>query len=124
MVRIIPLLLAAMLTSCVPTEPVAVAPAAVSDPDLALAHGYIRETLRDPDGARFRRAEGFRTVQGDRIICGEYNATNGFGGYVGYSPYYIRIRDDFVDVAHFGSSMAAIGCDHARAGSVNVRVPS
>ncbi|WP_371154164.1 hypothetical protein [Jannaschia sp. 2305UL9-9] len=109
-------------SACVATEPVSVSPAPLSPSDLALAEGYIRETLRDPDGARFRRPEGFRTGQGDRIVCGEYNATNGFGGYVGYTPYYIRIRGDFVDIAHFGNGLGAVGCDKARSGEVQVAV--
>ncbi|UWQ16127.1 hypothetical protein [Jannaschia sp. M317] len=120
MTRLRALLPLLLLLGCVPTVPVSVASAPLSAADKTVAQAYIRESLRDPDGARFRREEGFRTSQGDTIICGEYNATNGFGGYVGYSTYYIRLRDGLVDAAQFGNSFGAIGCRDARAGTIEV----
>ncbi|GIT95582.1 hypothetical protein JANAI62_22050 [Jannaschia pagri] len=88
--------------------------------DLSIVQTHLEASLRDPESLRFRHAEGFRTVTGDRIVCGEYNAKNGFGGYVGYQPYYVRLRQDQVAAAYFGSSLARLGCERARLGEINV----
>ena len=110
-----------LLCACVATEPVAVSPVVMRAADAVIARAHIRATLRDPESARFQKEEQFRTAQGDQILCGEYNATNGFGGYVGYSPYYVRLRGGLVDAAHLSGSLAAIGCRRAREGIVNLR---
>ncbi|PWJ18103.1 hypothetical protein [Jannaschia seohaensis] len=110
-----------LLSACVASEPVSVSPVALRAEDAQIAQTHIREALRDPEGARFRNARQFATAGGDQIICGEYNATNGFGGYVGYTPYYVRLREGLVDVAHITGGMAAVGCRKAREGLVNVR---
>ena len=39
--------------------------------------------LNDPESAQFRNLE----LAGD-AVCGEVNAKNGFGGYVGFQPFY------------------------------------
>jgi hypothetical protein len=44
------------------------------------AKDAVRQRLADPDSAKFRNV---RNVNGD-VVCGEFNAKNGMGGYVGY----------------------------------------
>ena len=46
----------------------------------------LRADLRDPDSAKFRN-EHVVLLYGRPFVCGEMNATNAFGGYVGYTPY-------------------------------------
>jgi len=45
--------------------------------------------LRDPDSAKFRDIR----VRGDNV-CGEINAKNGFGAYIGYRPFYAVHRKE------------------------------
>lgn len=47
--------------------------------------------LKDPDSAKFRDTE----INGAHV-CGEINATNSFGAYVGYRPFYAVRREDGV----------------------------
>jgi hypothetical protein len=42
--------------------------------------------MKDPDSAHFRNVHAFQSQKG-LIICGEINAKNAFGGYVGYSHF-------------------------------------
>jgi hypothetical protein len=49
------------------------------------AEERIRERLKDPDGATFRNTQTFD----DGNACGEVNAKNGYGGFQGYSAWWI-----------------------------------
>jgi hypothetical protein len=40
-----------------------------------LVRGWVADTLKDPDSARFRN---------QKSVCGEVNAKNSYGGYVGF----------------------------------------
>ncbi|MGG7604651.1 hypothetical protein [Massilia sp. BKSP1R2A-1] len=44
---------------------------------------YITNTLKDPESVRFRNVR----VKWE-AVCGEMNAKNGFGGYVGFRRFY------------------------------------
>ncbi|MCR4158836.1 hypothetical protein NUK34_08220 [Kerstersia gyiorum] len=50
--------------------------------------------LRDPDSAKFRdeRFVGPWMVTDDAILCGELNAKNGMGGYIGYGKFEVYDR--------------------------------
>lgn len=52
-------------------------------PGEQLAKAAVREQLRDPSSAQFRR---LRAGPAD-TVCGEYNAKNAYGGYVGFAPF-------------------------------------
>lgn len=57
----------------------------------------IRITLKDPDSAQF---QGLHLAPDAAALCGQINAKNGFGGYVGFRPFVatmqeVRIRPDF-----------------------------
>jgi hypothetical protein len=63
--------------------------AACSGPEskaIEAAKTEIREATRDPDSVKFRDITA-RNV-GDRVVvCGEFNAMNAYGGYVGFRPF-------------------------------------
>lgn len=50
----------------------------------------VSSTLKDPDSARFR---GVKAKWG--TVCGEVNAKNSYGGYVGYRRFYAIDGSDF-----------------------------
>ena len=47
--------------------------------------------LADPAGAQFQNVAGFVTSDGKKVICGEVNAKNAFGGYVGFKKFFLVI---------------------------------
>lgn len=58
----------------------------------------IAEHLKDPSSAQFRNVQ-LRNIKADGLsksgyVCGEVNAKNAFGAYVGYSRFYIHISAD------------------------------
>jgi hypothetical protein len=125
--KLVPLLVAMLfvLSGCVETRPVSVAPAQASDAALSVAKAYMADRLKDPESMKIRRVAHFRTAEGDRIVCGEMDARNSFGGYNGYSTFYVRLEGNAVKRAHFGEDArwaAQAGCDQARTGVVQVAV--
>jgi hypothetical protein len=52
----------------------------------ALEQG-IKEGLKDGDSAKFGPFSASIDSSGHISVCGLVNAKNGFGGYIGYSPY-------------------------------------
>lgn len=61
----------------------------------------IQEQLKDPDSAEFRNIMASETV-----VCGEVNAKNAFGGYVGFTRFFhtaggITMLDEAQDKASF-----------------------
>lgn len=64
----------------------------------------VRASLVDPESARFR-ALFFNEFNGSQYLCGEVNARNRMGGYVGYrrfyaGPVYPVIEDDNDATSH------------------------
>lgn len=53
---------------------------------LASAISAVRDSLKDPASAQVRGARIIRTPVG-RVVCGEVNAKNSYGGYVGFTPF-------------------------------------
>lgn len=48
-----------------------------------LAEAALKDRMKDPDAAQFRNEVVYR--RGDTlVVCGEVNAKNGYGGYVGF----------------------------------------
>ena len=50
------------------------------------AVGLVSESLKDPMSAQLRRIRAGRYPES---VCGEVNAENSMGGYVGFSPFYV-----------------------------------
>ena len=53
---------------------------------LAQAKSAVSQGMKDPDSAQFR-AVRIKRAGNIRYICGEINAKNSYGGYVGYSRF-------------------------------------
>jgi hypothetical protein len=53
---------------------------------IAATQDYVRDRLRDADGAKFRKMYVSRAA-GPPMVCGEVNAKNGFGGYSGWQRF-------------------------------------
>lgn len=61
-----------------------------SEDKVRLAQETVRGTLVDPGSAQFQKVEIFR---GGDVVCGEVNAKNRLGGYVGRRGFVVRTRD-------------------------------
>ncbi len=110
------LALTALLAGCGPGGALVDVPVSRAAPPpsvVAATKSMLRERLRDPESARFRRIRAWRSAAGDVILCGELNARNGFGGYVGYRSFYARWRGGRLARSYLDSgsaSVAAFGC--------------
>lgn len=52
----------------------------------------VREKLRDPDSANFRKIaihRGPDPKDDQYYVCGEVNSKNGYGGYSGFAAFYV-----------------------------------
>ncbi|ROQ53674.1 hypothetical protein [Pseudomonas putida] len=64
------------------------------------AREAVADRLKDPESARFRNE---RVVGEDHFVCGEVNAKNSAGSYVGFSSYAALRKDDGSYVAFLES---------------------
>ncbi|MGP9499594.1 MULTISPECIES: hypothetical protein [unclassified Halomonas] len=53
------------------------------------AQAAVRGALKDPDSANFRDVHGISVAEDGPLIavCGEVNAKNSYGGYIGYNRF-------------------------------------
>lgn len=94
------------------------------------AEALVAQRMRDPEATRFLdEKRAFTTSNGDYIVCGTVNAKNAMGGYVGYKPYYVRIRNDSIaslivpsegDQAGIDLNYVIKVCSEAAAGKIMV----
>jgi hypothetical protein len=114
---------------------VAVLVPSFSDSKTTLATMYVKklqvaivEKLKDPDSAKFRniRLVDGRDAKtpGEGIYCGEVNAKNEFGGYVGFMPFIAAIVGDGVFVIQLAvdakeKSMVETLCDQTKNGEIS-----
>jgi hypothetical protein len=111
------------IAACVATTPTTVRPYQLSSGELGQATAAIRELLRDPESMQTRNIVGYRTDAGDRIICGEYNSRNGFGGYGGFNAFYVRFLANgtmkrLADESDY--VIAGYACRQAASGVINL----
>jgi hypothetical protein len=70
----------------------------------------LKASLKDPGSAQLRAIEVIRQEDGSKALCGEVNAKNSFGGYVGFQSF----------VVHNGEasmrSVGIVGSDGSTAG--------
>ena len=71
----------------------------LSSKQVATAKSAIAEQSREPEAVRFRNLVGFKSSAGDIIVCGEVNAKNAYGGYVGYRPMWVRFNGNSIKSA-------------------------
>lgn len=64
------------------------------------AHKVITEDLKDPSSAMFRGEYLLEKMASDGlnhyIVCGEINAKNSYGAYVGFVPYFVADNLGFI----------------------------
>lgn len=53
------------------------------------ARQAVRDAMRDPDSVQFRDE---KWNAGTLALCGEFNAKNAMGGYVGYTPFVVPTK--------------------------------
>jgi hypothetical protein len=53
---------------------------------IAKAKRLLLSELKDPDSAKFRNIR-MQEADGAKFVCGEMNAKNSYGGYVGFTPF-------------------------------------
>ena len=113
------------MASCAPKIDVTALPSAVEETEQAFVTQILSQDLRDPDSAQFRGWQGYDLSNGDRIICGKINATNGFGGFVGFSAFFVRLTGQmvkrmYIDDGSSSAGPAAIGCSRAARGTIGI----
>lgn len=62
--------------------------ASITDAQMKAIRETVAYDMKDPDSVQFRNMAATRSPSGVTYVCGEVNARNGFGGYVGFSPFY------------------------------------
>ena len=115
----------AVLAACAPKVDVAALPSEVAEPERAFLTTILSENLRDPDSAQFKGWQGFDLSNGDRIICGKINATNGYGGFIGFTMFFARLTGPvvqrlYIDDGSSSAGPAAIGCSMAARGTIGI----
>ncbi len=53
---------------------------------ITAAQDSLRQTLKDPDSAKFQNVR-IADYDGGKVVCGEVNGKNSYGGYVGYKRF-------------------------------------
>lgn len=53
---------------------------------IAAAKAVVKQSLKDPDSAKFQNVRVVDYNDG-KVVCGEVNAKNSYGGYVGYASF-------------------------------------
>lgn len=84
------------LTACANpnTTPVNTRPVALTGADQSAVQSRVIDGLKDPSSAQLRNVKAFELSNGQgRAICGEVNGKNSFGGYVGFRPFYLRLKE-------------------------------
>ena len=119
-----------ILTGCYNNVPITTKPIK-SDAVFSEAKRLAADRMRDPEATRFKpEYKAFETNKGDTIVCGTLNGKNAMGGYVGYKPFYIRIRNGVAQAFNlpgeddeYGNVLKAVnqGCNEASSGSMKVK---
>jgi len=65
----------------------------------------VRESLKDPDSAKFSEVS---TAGNGLVACGLVNAKNGFGGYIGNTPF--MVWKDSVIIGDATNALAVVQC--------------
>lgn len=122
--------LTALLSGCVQNN-IEVTTAPVRDASaFNKAKALVADRMRDPEATRFKpQYAAYKTSAGDLVVCGTLNGKNAMGGYVGYKPFYARIRGntlvallfpDGTDDYGMAANMVKQYCDEAASGNMKV----
>lgn len=76
------------------------------------AKSAVSRDFKDPEAAKFRNVGIYKstTGKGGVSVCGEVNAKNSFGAYVGYKRFVVD--DDLVEIEDDGSSVLVTALCH------------
>lgn len=82
-----------------------------------IAEDAVRESMKDPESVRFKDTyQAYQLSNGDVAVCGEVNGKNSYGGYTGYTPYYVRIKNGQAYRMHAMEASGSV-CDNMASGS-------
>lgn len=112
-----------MASGCVETTAVQVRLTSISGAQLSAVKSKVVYSFKDPGSAQFRNITAYRVATGDLAVCGEVNGKNGFGAYVGFKTFYIRLSGDVVKksfVDQDGPSIATVACREASQGTLSI----
>lgn len=113
------LLLALPVAACVNNTPVTTAPFKPTAAEMAQARAAVADEMKDPASAQFREGRSYILSNGDRAYCGEINAKNSYGGYNGFTPYWLRMRNGVKQAVVYADS-ATQGCAEADIGQTTI----
>ena len=122
-ILILPVALSLAVAACGTTTKVSTKSVAVDPREVFWAKNELAERTADPGAALFRNFWVADLSNGDRIYCGEMNAVNGVGGYLGYQPFYLRRSGGAVKALNWGEERAAFSaekCAEARSGALRI----
>jgi len=115
------------LTACGGLNPntieVSTKPNRLTASEVKFVQSVVAEQSREPEAVRFRNLYSFVTSAGDTIVCGEVNAKNAYGGYVGYRPMWVRFKGTEVKSVLWDENYAAsnaASCAEAKLGKAMV----
>lgn len=60
--------------------------AETADARIDAAHQLVERKLKDPSSVQYRKV---RFIDDEAAVCGEFNAKNSYGGYVGFKPFVV-----------------------------------
>ena len=98
-------------------------PATPEPREVFYAKNIVASKTANPNAAKF---DDFRTLElsnGDRVYCGQMNAMDEVGGYLGYQPFYIRRSGSTVKSAHYTEKSADFSnkkCAEADSGTIMI----
>lgn len=58
-----------------------------TEPQIEDAKSQVQEMLKDPASVQFKEVAVKKNSLGETAVCGEYNARNSYGGYVGFKTF-------------------------------------
>jgi hypothetical protein len=119
------------ISGCVDNNTIEAQTTPTKDPAaFKMAKRLVSDRMRDPEATRFKpNYKAYRTKNGDFIVCGTLNAKNAMGGYVGYKPFYVRIRNGAIEALqlpsegdHYGLAVTKVqqACSEAANGRIMV----
>jgi hypothetical protein len=80
------------------------------------AGSAVRDSLRDPDSARFKNLQVSKRCGDAQYVTGWVNAKNNFGGYVGFTIFLVRVAEGRPTVMQAGGMTFATDAEfHAAA---------
>lgn len=80
----------AVVAACTPATQLTANRITLSPAIETQAKALASQDLIDPESTRFRGLRAWQLSNGDIAVCGEQNARNRFGGYVGFQALYLR----------------------------------